>query len=112
MLFKYRMAQEICVFLPLDTGEAEVSVVINLVLELLALAANAPFFEYSLCLSRVCLGKMIVFILKTGHKVPFSSYLWKVVTRHLRPAVRSVAAKNAATLFSTSLCLSRACLGI
>jgi hypothetical protein len=44
MLFKYRMAQEICVFLPLDTGEAEVSVVINLVLELLALAAKRSLF--------------------------------------------------------------------
>jgi hypothetical protein len=32
---------------------------------------TASFFEFSLCLSRACLGKMIVFIFKNGSNKPF-----------------------------------------
>eukprot|EP01046_Picozoa_sp_COSAG06_P039393 COSAG06_NODE_4648_length_4068_cov_2.547493_2_plen_100_part_00 len=36
---------------------------------------TALYFEFSLCLPRACLGKMIIFILKSGQKVPFSHLL-------------------------------------
>jgi hypothetical protein len=32
---------------------------------------TASFFEFSLCLSRACLGKMIVFKCINGSKMPF-----------------------------------------
>eukprot|EP01046_Picozoa_sp_COSAG06_P057595 COSAG06_NODE_11278_length_1534_cov_1.241812_2_plen_130_part_00 len=34
-------------------------------------AKNGIFFEFSLCLSRACLGKMIVYIYIYGSKMPF-----------------------------------------
>jgi hypothetical protein len=47
------------------------------------LRENASRFEFSLCLSRVCLGKMIVFSINTSRKMRIP---------HLREAVRGAAA--------------------
>jgi hypothetical protein len=40
---------------------------------ILTLGTNGPFFEFSLCLSRACLGKMFVFIYKWRKKDRFYS---------------------------------------
>jgi len=65
--------------------------------------------EFSLCVSRACLGKMIAFILKWRKK-------WRVLTCHTAPTFacsKSSCEKRASLVLSEvlSLCLSRACLG-
>jgi hypothetical protein len=60
----------------------------NIAFERRFLRKNGPFFEFSLCLSRACLGKKIVFIYKWLHHT------------HQTPSAVGL-----------SFCLSRACLG-
>jgi hypothetical protein len=47
---------------------------------------TAPFFEFSLCLSRACLGKMIVFVYKWLKNAVFRR--WKFVRSGAKPAAR------------------------
>ena len=71
---------------------------------------GSVFFECFplLCLSRACLGKVIVCILNTERKVPLPSYLiFLGLALAQRPAS---GCRNGSVLVGVSLCLSRACL--
>ena len=52
---------------------------------ILTLGTNGPFFEFSLCLSRACLGKMFVFIYKWRKKWRFSHPVPRTPTLQTTP---------------------------
>ena len=66
------------------------------------LQENVPFWEFSLCLSRACLGKTIAFI-----------YKWRKKRRFLTCTLTRLQKTETKSSFSFALfqCMSRACLG-
>jgi len=65
-------------------------------------------FEFSLCLSQACLGKMMHFIYKWRKNAVFSP---AVGSCRGRPCSTDARKRNHSFLSAVSLCLSRACLG-
>jgi hypothetical protein len=78
-----------------------------------ALQENTSVFEFFLCLSRACLGKMIIFIYK-WLKTPFSHLPrgeFAVTKRPVSMVVIPCGKHPFSQLLSLFPCLSRACLG-